>query len=159
MSHTDYSQTPPEYVARTDEGFRVSPPLIAYPEEIVRDLNLAVGEKREVLASWLSDIRAVPDAPAWRRLDNGTFVRFDEVSEALRALDGLTTSSDPAAGKPPSPSPKRRLPPRWIGSVFRRRRRDDDDDDPPPIPVSNRRPPGGLPPRGEEEPLLLASAA
>jgi hypothetical protein len=154
--HTNYSHQLPNYPARTGETFRASPPLIALPEEIVCDPNLNPDEKREMLASWLSDIRAVPDAPAWRQLDNGTFVRVDEVSHALRVLDGSPASSEQAPGKPPFP--RRRRSTRWIGNVIRRRRRDDEDDDPPPVPVSSRRPPSGLPPIGQEEAFLLLAA-
>jgi hypothetical protein len=60
--YTNYSHQAPDHAVRTGQGFRASPPLIALPEDIVCDPNLSPGEKREVLASWLSDIRAVPDA-------------------------------------------------------------------------------------------------
>ena len=41
------------------------------PENVLRDVNLTIDEKRELLASWASDARAVPDHPDLRRLDDG----------------------------------------------------------------------------------------
>ncbi|HTJ58033.1 MAG TPA: hypothetical protein VL418_10770 [Devosiaceae bacterium] len=88
-------------------------------------------EKRATLASWASDARAVENAPALRRLDDGTLVSVDAILEALRHLDAIedagTRASRPIAER-------RRRPLRWRPK-FRRHRRDDDDD-PPPCPAA-----------------------
>jgi hypothetical protein len=58
------------------------------PADVVNDPDLSLNEKRAILASWASDACAVEAAPALRS-PPGTkgFVSFDEVMEALRALD------------------------------------------------------------------------
>ena len=48
---------------------------------------LTVNEKRAILASWASDACAVEAAPDLRATLSGRIVRFDEIMEALRALD------------------------------------------------------------------------
>jgi hypothetical protein len=98
-------------------------PVYTGPDDVVGDPNLKTADKRAILASWVSDARAVEDAPTLRRLDSGAVVEVDAILEALRGLDrsgGVVV----------------RLPTRVA------RRRDLDDDDPPPTPA---RP--GLPPR------------
>jgi hypothetical protein len=55
--------------------------------EILDDPKLTTAEKRAILASWISDARAVDDAPALRQIDNGVFVSVDEILMALRSLD------------------------------------------------------------------------
>lgn len=83
------------------------------------------GEKRALLASWLSDNRAVEHLHGYRQLDNGALVRLEDICEALRKLAEL---------------------PRWsffpqISTKLLRRagrkspRDKDDDDDPPPAPA------------------------
>jgi hypothetical protein len=57
------------------------------PDEVVRDPDLTLNEKRSILASWASDACAVDSAPALRASAGGTVVTFDEVMEALRTLD------------------------------------------------------------------------
>ena len=94
------------------------------PEDVLRDRSLSLAEKRALLASWLSDIRAVEHMPSYRQLDNGALVRLDDIYDALRKLDEQPTrwrlTNVPANQ-------------RWHRTgVFRR---DDDDDDPPPAPA------------------------
>jgi hypothetical protein len=58
------------------------------PADVVNDPDLSLNEKRAILASWASDACAVEAVPALRRPPGGKrLVRFDEVMEALRALD------------------------------------------------------------------------
>jgi hypothetical protein len=67
------------------------------PSDVVNDPDLSLDEKRAILASWASDACAVEAAPALRRRPGGKgLVRFDEVMEALRALD--QQARDEAAG-------------------------------------------------------------
>ena len=58
------------------------------PADVVNDPDLSLNEKRAILASWASDACAVEAVPALRRPPGGKrLVPFDEVMEALRALD------------------------------------------------------------------------
>jgi hypothetical protein len=57
------------------------------PSAVLEDADLTVNEKRAILASWASDACAVEAAPDLRAAPSGRLVRFDEIMEALRALD------------------------------------------------------------------------
>jgi hypothetical protein len=57
------------------------------PAAVLTDPDLTVNEKRAILASWASDACAVEAAPDLRAAPSGRIVRFDEIMEALRALD------------------------------------------------------------------------
>jgi len=58
-----------------------------HPSEVVNDPDLTLNEKRAILASWASDACAVEAAPELRSAPCGSAVRFDDIMEALRALD------------------------------------------------------------------------
>lgn len=61
----------------------------AHPTDVVGDPDLTLTEKRAILASWASDACAVESAPALRVAPAGSKpVTFDDVMDALRALDG-----------------------------------------------------------------------
>ncbi len=65
------------------------------PMDVVADPDLTLQEKRAILASWASDACAVEAAPDIRRPpSSGPPVRFDDIMDALKQLDGE------AAGKP-----------------------------------------------------------
>ena len=59
-----------------------------HPRHVVNDPDLTLNEKRAILASWASDACAIEAAPELRHAP-GTAqpVRFDDVMDALRALD------------------------------------------------------------------------
>jgi hypothetical protein len=58
------------------------------PADVVNDADLSLNEKRAILASWASDACAVEAVPSLRRPPGGKrLVSFDEVMDALRALD------------------------------------------------------------------------
>jgi hypothetical protein len=57
-----------------------------YPSEAVNDPDLTVNEKRAILASWASDACAIEAAPELRAGPKVP-VRFEDIMEALRALD------------------------------------------------------------------------
>jgi hypothetical protein len=57
------------------------------PAAVLEDPDLTVHEKRAILASWASDACAIEAAPDLRTILSGRIVRFDEIMEALRALD------------------------------------------------------------------------
>lgn len=124
--------------ALTERSRRFAAGLM-HPEDVVGDLRLTQAEKREILASWASDVRAVPDAPVLRQLDNGAVVRVDDV---LRALKSLDDGEDPAGATFASfrtfAGLRTRFPAR-LRSVLRRNP-SDDDDDPPPCPAAIIRP-------------------
>jgi len=64
-----------------------------HPRDVTRDSTLTTVEKRAILSSWASDACAVESMPALRQMpDSGCIVRFDDVIEALRELDGKPDS-------------------------------------------------------------------
>ena len=64
------------------------------PMDVVADPDMTPQEKRAILASWASDACAVESAPDIRRPPSAPVVRFDDVMDALKRLDG------DVAGKP-----------------------------------------------------------
>ena len=86
--------------ARTDGALDVDDLLhpaqaFSHPSDVVNDPDLTLNEKRAILASWASDACAVESAPALRRPPNsGRPIGFDEVMDALRALDKQAQSSN-----------------------------------------------------------------
>jgi len=89
------------------------------PAEVLAS-NMSLEVKRGILADWASDMRAVENQPALRRLDNGRLVLIDDILAALSRLD------------------RRQERPRSVGqhrAPWWHRRRDDDDD-PPPAPAA-----------------------
>jgi hypothetical protein len=101
----------------------------ASPFYIVDHPTLPAPEKRSLLASWASDIRAVPNYPSLRQLDDGRFVHIDDVLDALKRLDG--GGPEPSRSERVEPRPARQGHWSRLSRIWRRRR-DDDDDDPPP---------------------------
>jgi hypothetical protein len=57
------------------------------PSQVVNDPDMTLAEKRAVLASWASDACAVEASPELREPSPGHTVKYDEIMEALRALD------------------------------------------------------------------------
>ena len=92
-----------------------------HPVNVINDPDLTLSEKRAILASWASDVCAVEAAPALRE-PSATFVRFDEVMDALRSLDRRPGF---AAGYRPRPR-YRRILDRRIPGMFGRRSDGDD---------------------------------
>ena len=64
-------------------------PALAFghPSEVVSDPDLTLNEKRAILASWASDACAIEAAPELRSAPKGPPVRFDDILDALKALD------------------------------------------------------------------------
>ena len=58
------------------------------PMEVVNDPDMTVQEKRAILASWASDACAVEAAPDLRRPPSAPVIRFDDIMDALKRLDG-----------------------------------------------------------------------
>ena len=68
------------------------------PMDVVADPDLTPHEKRAVLASWASDACAVETSPDLRRPHGAPLVRFDDIMDALKHLDGEATNR-PQYGK------------------------------------------------------------
>jgi hypothetical protein len=66
----------------------------AHPQDVIKDPDLTLNEKRAILASWASDACAVEAAPALRASASGPPVRFDDVMDALKTLDGIAGARD-----------------------------------------------------------------
>jgi len=65
----------------------------AHPSDVVNDPDLTLNEKRAILASWASDACAIEAAPGLRHVDGCKRpIAFDEIMEALRALDKRMTA-------------------------------------------------------------------
>ena len=80
------------------EGFSIDQLLhparaFRHPSEVVSDPDLTTNEKRAILASWASDACAVEAAPELRHPADGPIVRFDDIMDALRQLDGEMAKS------------------------------------------------------------------
>jgi len=58
-----------------------------HPSEVVDDPDLTLNEKRAILASWASDACAVEDVPDLRQTSGISWVKFDDIMDALRCLD------------------------------------------------------------------------
>ena len=60
-----------------------------HPRDVLAAGHLGRDEKRAILASWASDMSAIESMPALRRYPGlETVVTYDEILEALKALDG-----------------------------------------------------------------------
>jgi hypothetical protein len=122
----------------------------AHPDQVLGDERLSRARKREILASWASDARAVADRPALRRLESGAVVRVEEILRALGSLDEAGSPGDEGRGsvlvlRPCFARRDRRAPGlRRDGRV--RWGTSEDDDDPPPRPVRAPLPKRGPPP-------------
>jgi hypothetical protein len=64
------------------------------PVDVLSDADLTLNEKRAILAAWASDACAVDAAPALRTAPRGAVVQFDEIMDALRALDRQADLTD-----------------------------------------------------------------
>ena len=62
--------------------------IFNHPREVLSDPDLTREEKRAILSSWASDACAVESSPTLRQPPGAnTPVTFDEIVDALRALD------------------------------------------------------------------------
>src|SRR4051794_6774664 len=107
-------------------------PLLTFtcPDQVVNDASLSLVAKREILASWASDARAVPDDPRLRRLDSGADVPVQDILAALRGLADETLVRKPLRQLPLIACSRRK---RGMGNRPRCGITPDDDD-PGPVP-------------------------
>jgi hypothetical protein len=76
--------------------------------EVVSHPALTLDEKRAILAAWASDACAIEMVPTLRRLPGGKLpVHFDEVMDALRALDEEARRSRASADRRPPERPRK----------------------------------------------------
>jgi hypothetical protein len=85
---------------RVEDGVLHPSQAFEHPSNVVNDPDLTLNEKRAILASWASDACAIEAVPTLRCLPGGKrVVHFDEVMDALRALDEEARRSRRIAGK------------------------------------------------------------
>jgi hypothetical protein len=63
--------------------------IFEHPSDVVANPAVSLNEKRAILAAWASDACAVEASPALRKNPRGRTVPFDDIMDALRALDQL----------------------------------------------------------------------
>ena len=81
-----------------------------HPSEVINDPDLTLSEKRAILASWASDACAIKAVPTLRRLPGGKCpVHFDEVMDALRALDEEARQARRTSSDRPVPQRSRKI--------------------------------------------------
>ena len=107
--------------------------VYTHPDDVASDPKLTTAEKRAVLASWISDARAVENAPALRRLDSGAVVEVDAIQRVLVSLDEPASYQRYDRKQPPFHR-RPRVISRWLSRVGLRNG-SGDDDDPPPAPA------------------------
>ena len=64
-----------------------------HPTEVLADPDLTRNEKRAILASWASDACAIEAMPELRSVPSGAKVKFDDIMQALRELDGAVAET------------------------------------------------------------------
>jgi hypothetical protein len=101
-----------------------------HPDQVAADPSLDISTKREILASWASDARAVADDPRLRRLDSGADVPVQDILAALKTLASDQLALDPSYRLPMTAFARRRR----AACSRLRRRTPPDDNDPPPLP-------------------------
>jgi hypothetical protein len=89
-----------EFELKKEESFDIDDLLhpaqaFSQPSDVVNDPDLTLNEKRAILASWASDACAVESIPGLRcaPTKGGKPVAFDDVIDALRALDAAAMES------------------------------------------------------------------
>ena len=53
--------------------------IYTHPADVAKDPKLTTAQTRAVLASWISDARAVENAPALRQIESGAVVHIDDI--------------------------------------------------------------------------------
>ncbi|NWG24614.1 MAG: hypothetical protein HXY30_09440 [Pseudorhodoplanes sp.] len=71
----------------------------AHPREVLADDDLTLQEKRAILSSWASDACAVEGVPGWRQPGDGPAVAFDDIMDALKALDHEARARGESVGR------------------------------------------------------------
>jgi hypothetical protein len=105
--------------------------IYTHPEDVTSDTTLTTAEKRAVLASWISDARAVENAPSSRRLDSGAVLEVEAIRQALVSLDDVAPRR--VSDRKPLPPAGRRYSviSKWLRRAGPPNRANDNDDDDP----------------------------
>jgi len=88
--------------------------VFEHPRDVVSDPDLTLNEKRAILASWASDACSIEAAPTLRKTPAGGLVSFDQIMDAMRALDqelAATLARRRTSPKLPSANRRRRSGP------------------------------------------------
>ena len=109
--------------------------IFTHPDDVLTDPKLTTAKKKEILASWISDARAVENAPTLRQLDSGSVVEVDAILQALVSLDQQASDRTDERRRSLPPGRRRSLIARWVGQTGERKHSNDNDDDPPPAPA------------------------
>jgi hypothetical protein len=119
-------------------GDRINPfeedtSTFTHPNQVINCSHLSTAAKRQLLASWASDARAVPNRPTQRQLESGAIVAVEDILATLRGLDSLShILSEEKRRYMPSSFSRRRRPLRSCRHSGPR-----PDDDPPPTPAKS----------------------
>jgi hypothetical protein len=109
--------------------------IYTHPSDVTSNPKLTTAEKRAVLASWISDARAVENAPSLRRLDSGAVVEVDAILQALVLLDEQAPDRREDGKRLPPSGGRPGVLSRWLRGVGPPPGANDNDDDPPPAPA------------------------
>jgi hypothetical protein len=109
--------------------------IYTHPSDVTSNPKLTTAEKRAILASWISDARAVENAPSFRRLDSGAVVEVDAILQALVLLDELALGRRGDSKRLHPSGGRRGVISRWLRGVGPPPGANDNDDDPPPAPA------------------------
>jgi hypothetical protein len=109
--------------------------IYTHPRDVTSDSKLTTAEKKAVLASWISDARAVENAPSLRRLDSGAVVEVDAILRALVLLDEQSPDRRENGRRLHPSGRSRSVISRWMKRVSLSKGSNDNDDDPPPAPA------------------------
>ena len=109
--------------------------IYTHPSDVANDPNLTTAEKKAILASWISDARAVENAPSLRQLDSGAVVEVDAIQRALVLLDDIAPARREDCERLPLSSRRRGVISRLLRRVGPASGANDNDDDPPPAPA------------------------
>ncbi len=132
QSYNSFQSTQPESLALARSSAAA---VYTHPDDIVSDPELTMAEKKAILASWISDARAVENAPALRQLDSGAVVEVDAIMRALASLDEPSAAPKQPPRWRPLPRHERSRISRWLRRAGRPNSPNDNDDDPPPAPA------------------------
>jgi hypothetical protein len=102
---------------------------------ITTDQKLTTAKKKAVLASWISDARALESAPSLRRLDSGAVVEVDAILRALVLLDEQSLDRRENGSRLHPSGRSRSVLSRWMKRISPSKSSNDNDDDPPPAPA------------------------
>jgi hypothetical protein len=109
--------------------------IYTHPGDVTNNPELTTAKKRAILASWISDARAVENAPSLRQPDSGAVVEVDAILQALVLLDQQVPDCRENGKRPHLSGRSRNVLSRWLKRISPSKGSNDNDDDPPPAPA------------------------